>query len=371
MSEATAATPAPDPPRTQEELTAAQNVLLDTTARELAALRRKVDTAAMSQGQLTEFMAALGRVADFQLELRDLRAEGRRRLARRSLAQAWEIVAAVPEPEPAPRRARHRAPSQAGDRPLRSVRGFGLVGAAGAALRHSWVAHPVATAATGLTAATLATAAVVAPHTGIVLPFGASTSGTPNPAASVVAATPVIPPSQIAAAITRPKDGKGNARTLTVLAPPSVPAYAPDVSPVQGPGDPQGDPSSQVQQDPAPEVRLVVTRSLDLGLGSSGTIRLTAFGGPVDWRASSSVAGMNLDQASGTLPAGESATVAVSIIADLQALTGPGSVTITYDGGKTAVVQVGWTVVPLPLPPDPVPSILPTDLPTLPPILGS
>lgn len=370
MSEVSAATPAPDPPRTQEELTAAQNVLLDATARELAALRRKVDTAAMSQGQLTEFMAALGRVADFQLELRDLRAEGRRRLARRSLAQAWEIVAAVPEPEPAARRARHKAPRQAvTDRPLRSVRGFGLVGAAGAALRHSWVAHPVATAATGFTAATLATAAVVAPQAGIVLPFGASTSSTPNPAASVFAATPVIPPSQIAAAITRPKDGKGNARTLTVLAPPSVPAYAPAGSPVQGPGDPQGDPSSQVQQDPAPEVRLVVTRSLDLGLGSSGTVRLTAFGGPVDWQASASAAGMNLDQASGTLPAGESATVAVSIIADLQALTGPGTVTITYDG-KTAVVPVSWTIVPLPLP-SPTDTGLPVDLPTLPPVLGS
>jgi hypothetical protein len=57
----------------------------------------------------------------------------------------------------------------------------------------------------------------------------------------------------------------------------------------------------------------------------------------------------------------------VSITADLQALAGPGSVTITYGDGKTAVVPVSWTVVPLP-----VPTVAPTDVPpsALPTIAG-
>jgi hypothetical protein len=78
---------------------------------------------------------------------------------------------------------------------------------------------------------------------------------------------------------------------------------------------------------------------------------------------------MMLDQASGELPAGQSATIRVSITADLQALTGPGSVTIDYGNGRTAVVPVSWTVIPLPLPSPTdtgLPVDLPTDLPTAP-----
>jgi hypothetical protein len=103
-------------------------------------------------------------------------------------------------------------------------------------------------------------------------------------------------------------------------------------------------------------VKLVVTGSLDLGLDSSGEIRLTAFGGSVSWSASSSVAGLSLDTSSGTLAPGEAAQIGVSLTADLQALAGPADVVITWGDGKTADIPVSWAVVPLPVVPGPVPS---------------
>jgi hypothetical protein len=77
----------------------------------------------------------------------------------------------------------------------------------------------------------------------------------------------------------------------------------------------------------------------------------------VAFSASSAVAGLSLDTASGTLPAGESAQIGVSLTADLQALAGPADVVITWGDGKTADIPVSWTVIPLPVQvPDVVPS---------------
>jgi hypothetical protein len=55
----------------------------------------------------------------------------------------------------------------------------------------------------------------------------------------------------------------------------------------------------------------------------------------------------------------------VSITADLQALTGPASVTIDYGNGKQAVIPVTWTVIPLPVP-LPTDTTPPVPLPSLP-----
>ena len=253
---------------------------------------------------------------------------------------------------PGPRHAAERSRKR-----LRVVRDLPVAAFAGAAftgLRHAWAAHPVYTAAAGFTTVATLTAAtaVVAPHAAAT--FGAGPSS-PAPAASIYSAVPAPSQQRLIASVS---GRKGSSGTLTVSLPPSVPSYAPQDPSVSSGGGNGQDPSQPSSQPaPAPEVKLVVPGSLDLGTGSSGTIRITAYGGTVSWSASTSAGGLSLDSASGTLAAGDSATITVSIGADLQALTGPGSVTITYGDGKTAVIPVSWTVVPLP-----VPTVAPTDV---------
>jgi hypothetical protein len=253
-------------------------------------------------------------------------------------------------------------------KPFKLLKGGSVAAFAGAAftgLRHAWAVHPVATTAAGFTVATLAaTTAVVAPHAAATFGVGGSPSA-PAPAASIYSAVPVTGPSsqKLIAAVT---GHKGSSRTLTLNMPPSLPSYAP-----QGPSAPSGGGGGQGPSQPSsqpvsvPDVRLVVTSGLDLGTGQSGTIRLAAFGGDLSWSASTSAGGLTLDSSSGTLQAGDSAEITVSIVADLQALAGPGSVTITYGDGKSTVVPVSWTVVPLPAP-LPTDTSLPVPLPSLP-----
>ena len=305
---------------------------------------------------------ALHRVADLQGTMLD----ASRHLAQAAVMRTFAEVqadereqasrlAAVPDATPARRRARHKRDP---GRPLmQSVKGIAPAGGLVAAFRHSWAAHPVATVATGFTAATLVIGGGGAAAVHVATSGGGAATG-PAPAASVVAATPVLQPvspssPSFASALTKPKTDA----TLSFPVQP-VPPY---VFPAQGPGDPQG-PAPQGQA-PAPQVKLIVSRSLDLGVAASGTIRVTAYGGPADWTAQASDPGMMLDQASGSLQPGDSAVITVTLTADLQALAGPGSVTITYGDGQSVTVAVNWTVVPLPVP-SPADTTLPTDTPT-------
>ena len=278
-------------------------------------------------------------------------------------------------PSPAP--GRHAA---ARNRRLKVVRGLPVaafaaaVGPAVRSLRQAASAHPAAMkplalaakgswvgqhlAASGMIAGTALTATALLVPASPISPLGGGAAPTslPAPAASVYSATPFPVASTGPSLIAGVTQRKG-ARTLGTGLPPSLllPSYAPqDPSAPSGGGGGQ-DPSSQPAS--TPDVKLVVASSLDLGTGPSGTIRVTAYGGTVSWSATTSAAGLGLDSASGTLAAGDSATITVSIGADLQALTGPGSVTIDYGNGKQAVIPVSWTVVPLP-----VPSVVPTDV---------
>ena len=363
MSEATAQEPVPEPPR---DVTA---VMLDaiTAAGQTAVATedvRRLVLRALEPGTDLDalripFLELAARLGELNADLREIPGA----VADATLFTAAGLtspMAAVPDTAPEPRVSRHRAPRQraAGqERALRSVKSGGMVGGLVAAFRpaHAWVtSHTAASMAIAGTAATLAVGAAVVPHVPVTLPFGASTS--PNPPASVYSATPIsvsgpLPP-RIALALTKPKPDTATSSPLNTLPPVS--------SPVQGPGDGQDPAPQPSSQGLAPQVHLVVTSALSLGLQSSGTIRIAAFGGQADWSAQASDGGMMLDQSSGTLPAGHSTTIRVSITADLQALTGPGSVTIDYGNGKTAVVPVSWTLIPLPQLPDPVPTVLPS-----------
>lgn len=215
-----AAEPAPE--LTQEQLTAAQNTLLDRAAGELAALRHAIDGAVLSQGELIEFMAGLRRLADFQGELRELRAEGRKRLARGTLAQAWgimqpELVAAAPEPER--RRSRHAAPKArvpAEGRRLRALRVLIPAGAAAFAAK-AWAAKRV----TGLALA----AAIGAP---VVTAAGVHLAQGPPPVRAVLA--PALSSSAPAAAPVVTSSRSPAAKPAAATSSP-VPADGPFLSP--------------------------------------------------------------------------------------------------------------------------------------------
>ncbi len=366
MSETAAAQPGPEPP--QDTAALVRQAVADTAAAR-EDIRQGIESileAVRTHGDSTTAVMWLHRLADLGGDFRD-------RTAALREASLNELVASVggtaplalapePEPEPAPRRQRSGAHRNPGQRPLfpRAVRGvapLGLVAALRHPLSHAWTAQQVAAAATAATAVVGVPAAVVGlsgPHAQATT---VSTSQSAPPGWSTTG-VPVTVPQRIASAVTKPKPDAAVSSPIAWTPAPPPPASG---TPSSSSSSPQSLPV------PVPQVRLVVTGSLDLGTGSSGEIRLTAFGGSVDWSASSSVAGLDLGASSGTLGAGESASVTVSILADLQALAGPGSVTITYGGGRSVTVPVSWTIIPLPLQ-DPVPSAVSVSLP---PILGS
>jgi hypothetical protein len=355
MTEAAAAVPDPEP--TLEELVAAQNVLLERLLAVFAEANR-IAGRPMTQDDRNVVVMLARRGADIEGEMFQVKDQIRKGAARRSLEQAREIMAAqiAPAAEPRPRRSRHRAPRGSGQRPLypRSLKGFVPLGAAVTAARHSWpAAHPVV-------AGTIATAAVgIAATTAAVVPGGAATfgfgspAGPPAPAASVWSAVPVTGPSQIASAVTHPKGGAGSPRTLTVLAPPSLPAYVPPE-----PGSGGQDPASQDSPQPVQGTLSVSTSALDLTGTGTGTLTLTCAGGDCPWHV---VAGgvLGADVRQGTLQDGESVTVALTV--DPAALLLGGSKAVTVWPGDIQV-QVSWSV---PVVPAVDPSALPASVPAV------
>jgi hypothetical protein len=82
--------------------------------------------------------------------------------------------------------------------------------------------------------------------------------------------------------------------------------------------------------------------SVRVGVGTTGQITLTAIDGPVRWSASSSAPNqVSLSSTAGTLAAGQSATLTVTVTR----VTPAGSATLTFDSSASAsqLVQVIWT----------------------------
>ena len=336
--EATAAQPEPEPET---------GPLVRMTFEALRDMKDALERSPDDHVALTEASQRLGSIEAAMLRLAEMRA---RFLSREPEAP----LTAVPSPRPA----RHR--QQRPRNPLLNVvKGIAPAGGLAAAVRHSWpAAHPIpATLATAAAGLAVAGTAVVAPHTAATFGFG-HTAGTPGPAASVVAATPLplVPPSEIAAAFTRPKGKAGT--TLSMPVPPSAPAYVPATDPPGG-TVPAPEPSSALA---APEGTLeAVTTQLALGADGTtytGMITVVAQGGPVTWRAVRRSRDITLDANWGTLEDGQAATITVTVTAAAQVADGSSAV-LLWPGDVR--IPVTWVGLP---PPPPVPS--PTDLPAQP-----
>jgi hypothetical protein len=257
---------------------------------------------------------------------------------------------------PAQRRARPASPSQRSFFP-RLVQGAVPIGGIGAvlrasrgALRHPWIAHHAAAlgaGATGVTAATVlvaSTALTGSPLPGI--PSSGGASGTPAPAASIYSATPMYLPSlpPAAALAGRPKLDASSSRreALADLAtrPPTTPAPAPAPA-ASGTAAQQSPASSPL---PAAGTLQADTTAVDLGTLYAGQVTLTAVGGPVSWGAVPSSAKVVLSATQGTLAAGGSFTLGISVSAAAQLNAGTATVHI-YPG---IVIEVTWLAAPPP-----------------------
>ena len=264
---------------------------------------------------------------------------------------------------PTPRRASHRVPKEA--RWLKVVPALIPVGAVAlfkplsTAFKASWAAHPVATAAAGTVAFTVATgtaAVVVAPHGVVAQAFGAVPVAS-APADNLNSATPITGPSSspsalpVAAFMTKPKTSAIS--SLPLYDPPSQrsyayvpPAYNPPPQQGQGQGSQQQAPA---QQQPGRPVIQLDTSSVDLTGGTSATVTVTAAGsgGWVSWRLDAGGSDLDFSSTHGVLAAGESATVTVTLdpVQD-------GSAQQTFDVNGQSVTAS----LPLPPPPAPDPS---------------
>ena len=114
-------------------------------------------------------------------------------------------------------------------------------------------------------------------------------------------------------------------------------------APAPQPGSPPaGSPSGAA---PSSGTLEVAASSLDLGAGSSGQIELRAAHGLVKWSASASPAQtVSLSQSAGTLAAGHSVTLTVTV--NRGTAGGSGTVTFTFAGSAAQTIPVTWSAQP-------------------------
>jgi len=134
--------------------------------------------------------------------------------------------------------------------------------------------------------------------------------------------------------------GGRNRVLFTAVTQPLSPARAPATTRNSAAGHPAGPATSA-----SPGALQLSAGSVNVGTGSAGRITLTALDGPVRWSASSSAPNqVSLGSTGGTLAAGQSVTLAVTVTRGTPA----GSATLTFDSAASAsqLVQITWSAPP-------------------------
>ncbi len=132
------------------------------------------------------------------------------------------------------------------------------------------------------------------------------------------------------------------------------------------PSPPAGPPRPASTGTPSANGSLVVTPDrLDLGRRTTGQLTLTAVGGAVSWTADTSSTLVTLSSQLGTLQAGQSVTLVVSVtpgsgdalvFVDSSPATGAATLALSADPAASQAVEVTWTT---PRPRSPRPSSSP------------
>ncbi len=134
--------------------------------------------------------------------------------------------------------------------------------------------------------------------------------------------------------------GGRNRVLFTAATQPLSPSRAPATTRNSAAGHPAGPATSA-----SPGALQLSAGSVNVGTGSAGRITLTALDGPVRWSASSSAPNqVSLGSTGGTLAAGQSVTLAVTVTRGTPA----GSATLTFDSAASAsqLVQITWSAPP-------------------------
>ncbi len=134
--------------------------------------------------------------------------------------------------------------------------------------------------------------------------------------------------------------GGRNRVLFTAATQPLSPSRAPATTRNSAAGHPAGPATSA-----SPGTLQLSAGSVNVGTGSAGRITLTALDGPVRWSASSSAPNqVSLGSTGGTLAAGQSVTLAVTVTRGTPA----GSATLTFDSAASAsqLVQITWSAPP-------------------------
>lgn len=196
------------------------------------------------------------------------------------------------------------------------------VAAVGACLRHGWVAQHVPQLASGAAVVTLAASAALPPSAPVQhhhAPLAhAAAPGWRTPARHL--RSPEASPR-----VRGPRPAAVRSTPLVTASPSSPP---PSVTPPASPPVPSVAPGTLAASDAVVDLRGV----------SQATVTLTAEGGPVSWSAGQQP-GVVVVPGSGTLQAGESATVTVTATD----LTHSGFAIVDLGGGVT--LSVSWTAV--------------------------
>src|SRR6266536_772932 len=134
--------------------------------------------------------------------------------------------------------------------------------------------------------------------------------------------------------------GGRNRVLFTAVTQPLSPARAPATTRNSAAGHPAGPATSA-----SPGTLQLSAGSVNVGTGSAGRITLTALDGPVRWSSSRSAPNqVSLGSTGGTLAAGQSVTLAVTVTRGTPA----GSATLTFDSAASAsqLVQITWSAPP-------------------------
>lgn len=158
----------------------------------------------------------------------------------------------------------------------------------------------------------------------------------PSPASGGAASAPSALPVTGSSSVPVSNGGSSSSSSATPTGSASGPGSTSSPSPSSGSGSSGG--GSGSSPSPSAGTLSVSKSSIPLAVGGSGSFTLTAHGGPVNWSVSAPgqlLADVSLSQSSGTLQAGQSVTITVTVtgIAALdEPLTiSPGGQTVTVD----------------------------------------
>jgi hypothetical protein len=170
-------------------------------------------------------------------------------------------------------------------------------------------------------------------------------SGARTPAGSPVSSKAPKSPSAFLPPLLPANQDKGQVLIANATQPLTQPVPAPNPGTPEQPVVPPSTATSPPASASAPAGTLTVSAAaVNLGTGSAGQVTLTAVGGPVSWLAGSPSGLITLSSYSGTLQAGQSVTLGITVTRGGQ--SGSAQIWLEPPAAEPQTVQVNWQSQP-------------------------